>query len=38
MIDHKTDMGQFFNKNEIILYKNLSDLSEKIINIVMTTN
>ena len=31
MIDHKTDMGKFFNKNEIILYKNLSDLSEKII-------
>ncbi len=31
MLDEKTKIGNFFNKNEIILYKNLSDLSEKII-------
>ncbi len=31
LIDEKTKIGNFFNKNEIILYKNLSDLSEKII-------
>ena len=31
MIDEKTKIGNFFNKNEIILYKNISDLSEKII-------
>ena len=31
MIDEKTKIGNFFNKNEIITYKNLSDLSEKII-------
>jgi len=27
----KTKIGNFFNKDEIVLYKNLSDLSEKII-------
>ena len=31
MIDEKTQFGNFFNKDEIILYKNTSDLSEKII-------
>ncbi len=31
MIDEKTKFGNFFNKDEIILYKNTSDLSEKII-------
>ncbi len=31
MIDEKTRMGNFFNKDELILYKNISDLSEKII-------
>ena len=31
MIDEKTKIGNFFNKDEIILYKNISDLSEKII-------
>ena len=31
MIDEKTKIGNFFNKNEIVLYKNLSDLSEKVI-------
>ena len=31
MIDENTKIGNFFNKNEIILYKNISDLSEKII-------
>ena len=30
MIDEKTMMGNFFNKDEIIEYKNISDLSEKI--------
>ena len=30
MIDEKTEFGNFFNNNEIILYKNISDLSEKI--------
>ena len=30
-IDKKTEMGDFFNKNEIIFYNSLSDLSEKII-------
>ena len=29
-IDRKTQMNDFFNKNEIIFYDNLSDLSEKI--------
>jgi glycosyltransferase involved in cell wall biosynthesis len=31
MIDEKTKMNDFFNKNEIVLYKNISDLSEKLI-------
>jgi hypothetical protein len=31
MIDDKTKIGNFFSKNEIITYKNLSDLSEKIL-------
>jgi len=30
MIDEKTEFGNFFNKNEIVLYKDVSDLSEKI--------
>ena len=31
MVDEKTKIGNFFNKDEIVLYKNISDLSEKII-------
>ncbi len=31
MIDEKTKLGNFFKKDEIIMYKNISDLSEKII-------
>ena len=31
MIDEKTKIGNFFKKDEIVTYKNLSDLSEKII-------
>ena len=31
MIDAKTKIGNFFNKNEIITYHDLSDLSEKIL-------
>ena len=31
MIDEKTKIHNFLNKNEIVVYKNLSDLSEKII-------
>ena len=31
MIDEKTKIGNFFNKDEIVLYNNISDLSEKII-------
>ena len=30
MIDEKTRFGNFFNDDEIILYKNISDLAEKI--------
>ena len=30
MIDEKTKIGNFFKKDEIVLYKNISDLSEKI--------
>ena len=33
MIDENTKIGNFFNKDEIVLYKNISDLSEKIIKI-----
>jgi glycosyltransferase involved in cell wall biosynthesis len=31
MIDENTKIGNFFNKNEIVLYKNVNDLSEKIL-------
>jgi len=31
MIDEKTKIGNFFNKNEIVLYKDIKDLSEKLI-------
>ena len=31
MVDQKTLMDDFFNKDEIVMYKNISDLSEKII-------
>ena len=31
MIDEKTKIGNFFNNREIVLYKNISDLSEKLI-------
>ena len=31
MVDEKTGIGDFFSKKEIVLYKNLNDLSEKII-------
>tara|TARA_A100001015_G_scaffold313183_1_gene419869 strand:+ start:2627 stop:4744 length:2118 start_codon:yes stop_codon:yes gene_type:complete len=31
MIDEKTKLGNFFNNDEIVMYKNISDLSEKII-------
>ena len=31
MIDEKTKIHNFLNKNEVVVYKNLSDLSEKII-------
>ena len=31
MIDEKTKIGNFFNNDEIVLYKNVNDLSEKII-------
>ncbi len=31
MVDEKTKIGNFFNKDEIVLYKSLSELSEKII-------
>jgi hypothetical protein len=30
IVDEKTKIGNFFNKDEIVLYKNISDLSEKI--------
>ena len=30
LIDEKTEYSNFFNKDEMIFYKNLSDLSEKI--------
>ena len=29
-IDEKVKMGDFFKKNEIIFYKNINDLSDKI--------
>jgi glycosyltransferase involved in cell wall biosynthesis len=31
MIDQNTKIGNFFNKNEIVLYRDIHDLSEKII-------
>ena len=31
MVDEKTKFGNFFTNKEIVLYKNISDLSEKII-------
>ena len=31
MIDENTKIGNFFNKDEIVLYKNTNDLSEKIV-------
>ena len=31
MIDKKTKIGNFFNNDEIILYKNIKDLINKII-------
>ena len=30
MVDEKTKIGNFFNKEEIVLYKNIKDLSSKI--------
>ena len=30
-IDKKTKLNDFFNKNEIVFYDNLSDLAEKIL-------
>ena len=33
LIDQKTDYQNFFNENEMVFYKNLNDLSEKIIKI-----
>ena len=29
-IDKKTQMSDFFNKNEIVTYENMNDLSDKI--------
>ena len=31
MVDEKTKIGNFFRKDEIILYKNINDLSSKIL-------
>ena len=31
MLDEKTKIGNFFKSDEIVLYKNISDLSEKLI-------
>ena len=31
MVDEKTKIGNFFNRDEIVLYKNIKDLSSKII-------
>ena len=33
LIDEKTEYNNFFDKNEMVFYKNISDLSEKIIKI-----
>jgi len=31
LVDRKTKIGNFFNKNEIVLYNNLKDLIKKIL-------
>jgi spore maturation protein CgeB len=33
LIDEKTKYSDFFNSNEMVFYKNLNDLSEKILRI-----
>ena len=33
LIDEKTEYRDFFNDNEMVFYKNLNDLSEKILKI-----
>ena len=33
LIDEKTMYNDFFNKNEMVFYKNINDLSEKILKI-----
>ena len=33
LIDEKTEYNHFFNNNEMVFYKNINDLSEKIIKI-----
>ena len=33
LIDEKTQYQDFFNNNEVVFYKNINDLSEKIIRI-----
>ena len=33
LIDEKTGYNDFFNHNEMVFYKNLSDLSEKILKL-----
>ena len=33
LIDEKTKYRNFFNNNEMVFYKNINDLSEKIIKI-----
>ena len=33
LIDEKTRYGDFFNKDEMVFYKNISDLSESILKI-----
>jgi len=33
LIDQKTDYQNFFNENEMVFYKSINDLSEKIIKI-----
>ena len=33
LIDEKTQYNNFFNKNEMVFYKNINDLSEKILKI-----
>jgi spore maturation protein CgeB len=31
MVDRNTKIGNFFNENEIVLYKNIKDLTKKIL-------